>query len=325
MYWVTATRQLLAGCLVCAFLGTFAAPAAAQSGYIVNAADPTSDGTHDNLWRVNLADGSSTRIGPLNIRANNNIINSDVEGLALESASALYGVDDAIDALLTISPQTGMAVPFDRGSDNLRLGMAGSPLDPGLAFDCDGNLLMSSATRRTLYRLGKNSGQATVIGREGGLNAKIADIAVRGDNVYGIGIDGDEGLYRIDAEAGTAQRIGSFGHSIRLANAGMDFDSSGRLWAIGHIVDGNGQPQPSRILKLDRQTGAVELGATTRTGVKSLAITPPRCGTGTPNPGPGGTGSASAVPLDSPWMLLLLTLGLIALAARQHLTSTRRD
>lgn len=316
MYWVTVKRRLVAGCLACAFLGALAAPAVAQSGYIVNAADPTSDGTHDNLWRVNLSDGSATRIGPLDIRVNSSVINSDVEGLALESATALYGIDDAIDALLSISPHNGLAVPFDRGSDNLRLGLSGSPLDPGLTFDCDGNLLMSSATRRTLYRLSRTTGQATVIGREGGLNAKIADIAVRGGDVYGIGIDGDEGLYRIDAQAGTAQRISSFGSTIRLANAGMDFDSSGRLWAIGHVIDNSGQPQPSRILRIDRDTGAVELGATTKTGVKSLAITPPRCNV--PNPGsPGGTPDPAGVPFASTWMLLLLALGLGGLASRR--------
>lgn len=322
MYLVTATRRLVAGCIACAFLGTPAADVAAQTGYIVNAADPTSDGTHDNLWRVDLNSGSATRIGPLNVPGT---VNSDVEGLALETSSALYGVDDAIDALLTISPGTGTAVPFDRGADNLRLGMGGTPLDPGLSFDCGGRLLMTSATRRTLYRLDKSTGQATVIGREGGLNAKIADIAVRGEDVYGIGIDGDEGLYRIDAEAGTASRIGSFGNSIRLANAGMDFDTSGQLWAIGHIVDGGGQPQPSRILRLDRETGAAEAGATTKTGVKSLAITPPRCGSGNPNPGPGGPGDPAAVPVNSPWALLLLVLGLFALFARHRHASPRRQ
>lgn len=325
MYWVTATRRLVAGCLVCAFLGMHAAPAAAQMGYIVNASDPTNDGTHDNLWRVNLGDGSTTRIGPLDIRSNNAVINSDVEGMALESSSALYGVDDALDALLTISTQSGTAAPFGRGADNLRLALSGAPLDPGLAFDCNGNLLMSSATRRTLYRLVKTSGEATVIGREGGLNAKIADIAVRGAQVYGIGVDGDEGLYRIDAQAGTAERISSFGNVIRLANAGMDFDSSGQLWAVGHIVDGNGQPQPSRILKLDRETGSVELGATTRTGVKSLAITSTRCSN--PNPGgPVGSTDPAGVPLRSTWMLILMVLGLVAVTAWQRTASaSRRD
>lgn len=299
-----------------------AADVAAQSGYIVNAADPTNDGTHDNLWRVDLGTGNATRIGPLNVPGT---VNSDVEGLALETSSVLYGVDDAIDALLTISPQTGTAVPFGGGADNLRLSMGGTPLDPGLAFDCNGNLLMTSATRRTLYRLEKTIGQATVIGREGGLNAKIADIAVRGQDVFGIGIDGDEGLYRIDTTAGTATRIGGLGISIRLANAGMDFDTSGQLWVIGHIVDSSGQAQPSRILKLDRETGAAELGATTKTGVKSLAITPPRCGSGNPNPNPGGTNDPAAVPLNSPWALLMLALGLLALVARHHARSSSRQ
>lgn len=322
MNWVTAARRRVADCLACAFLGMTAASAAAQTGYVVNAADPTSDGTHDNLWRVNLSDGSATRIGPLDIRVNNSVINSDVEGLALESASALYGIDDAIDALLAINPQTGMAVPFDRGSDNLRLGQAGTPLDPGLAFSCDRTLYMTSATRRTLYRLDKNTGQASVVGHEGGLGAKIADIAIRGGKAWGIGVDGDEGLYEIDLEAGTARRIAAFGNVIRLANAGMDFDSSGQLWAVGHVVDGGGQPQPSRILKIDRETGAVQLGPTTKTGVKSLAISPTRCPSSNPT-NPNGPPPVS-VPVRAPWAVLLLALAVVAVATRRLAATPRR-
>lgn len=146
---------------------------------------------------------------------------------------------------------------------------------------------MVSPTRRSLYRLDKLTGQATVIGAEGRLGVRIADIAVRGDEAFGIGIAGDEGLYRIDTANGTASLVGRFASDIVLANAGMDFDSAGNLWGVGHIVDGQGQPQPSRILRIDRAAGTATAGPTTRTGVKGLAITPTRCDvSGTPPPAP---------------------------------------
>jgi hypothetical protein len=305
--------RLLAGCMFCAVLATGAGLAHAQPfGYAVNAADPTSDGTHDNLWRVNLANGSADRLGALNLPNASNP-QSDVEGLALETSTFLYGVDDATDSLHALSVSNGTAVVLDRPLDNLRLGLGGNPLDPGLGFDCDGRLLMSSATRRTLYRLNKLTGQASVVGSEGALGARIADIAVRGEEIFGIGVGGDEGLYRIDGASGVATRVGSFDPAIRLAGAGLDFDSSGNLWAIGHVVDGQGQPQPSRILRIDRDTGAATAGPSSRVGFKSLAITTVRCGPfGEPPP----PQPAVAAPVGSPTALAVLVLLLLGTAWR---------
>lgn len=310
-----ASNRTVAGFLVCAVLGSGATGALAQPfGFIVNAGDPTNDGTHDNLWRVNLATGSADRIGPLNLTApGSTAIQSDVEGLALETATFLYGVNDASKSLVTISTSQGIATTLDRPIDNLRLGTSGE-LDPGLAFDCQGRLLMVSPTRRSLYRLDKLTGQATVIGAEGRLGVRIADIAVRGDEAFGIGIAGDEGLYRIDTANGTASLVGRFASDIVLANAGMDFDSAGNLWGVGHIVDGQGQPQPSRILRIDRAAGTATAGPTTRTGVKGLAITPTRCDvSGTPPPAP-----PVGVPVASWPALLLLVLALLAAGLRRR-------
>lgn len=314
-------NRLMVGLAACALFGVAAADVAAQPfGYVVNAADPTDDGSHDNLWRINLADGSTERIGALNVPG---VANSDVEALALETSRYLVGVDDALDALLVIDLDTGAARPLDRGRDNLRLGLNGSPLDAGLGYDCNGRLLMSSATRNALYQLNELTGQASTVG--GGVGVRIGDIAARGEVIYGIGIAGDEGLYRIDPQTGAATRVGGFGVDIRLAAAGLDTDRSGNLWAVGHVLDGQGQPQPARILRIDHVTGAATLGPATRTGVKSLAIAPaadcdafasPAPGPG-PGPGEGPRGDdTSAVPVDSPLALLLLALGFITAAWR---------
>lgn len=325
----------LRACLVaCALCGAFAATASAQPyGYIVNAADPAADGSHDNLWRVDLATGMADNIGPVNLPTAANP-QSDIEGLALRTSSQLYGVDDATDSLVIFALATGGAQPVRRPRDNLELNLQGGALDPGLAFDCDGNLLMSSATRQTLYRLDRQSGQATVIGGEGRLGARIGDISVRGEEVFGIGIDGDEGLYRIDAQSGQAQRIGGLGVGLRLVNVGADFDASGTLWAVGHVVDSSGQPQPSRIFRVDRETGQATLGPTTRVGVKSLAIRPPRCTLAPPppqppppppppDPGPGDRGTHQAVPVNAPGALLLLLAAVLAVGWRQLRRASR--
>lgn len=314
--------RLMVGCLACAFLGTFAAPVLAQpSGYVVNAADPTDDGTHDHLWRIDLATGETRRIGPLNVRGT---ANSDVEGLALESQTYLFGVDDATDSLVVIDIRTGQAVTLERESDNLRLNLGGSPLDPGLATTCDGRLLMSSTTRKTLYSLNKLTGQASVIGSEGGLGVHIGDMAVRGTEIFGIGVNGDEGLYAIDASRGTATRIGSFGIAISLAKAGLDFDGSGNLWAVGHVIDNQGQPQPSRILRIDRKTGAATSGPTTLTGVKSLAMLgsemPSRCGPFDDQPGdpPRGDLPPVGAPVNTPLGLLVLIGAMLFVGSRRR-------
>lgn len=306
-------NRLMAGVVFCAFVAATAADVIAQPfGYVVNAADPTDDGTHDSLWRVNLASGDAERIGPLNVAGT---VNSDVEALALETATFLYGVDDATDSLLAIDITTGAAVALDRPSDNLRLGLSGEPLDPGMAFACDGRMLMSSTTRATLYSLNKLSGQASIVGGAGRLAVRIGDIAVRGEEVFGIGVAGDEGLYQIDPDTGTTTLIGRLGIDIALAKAGLDFDGSGNLWAIGHIVDDSGQPQPSRILRIDRETGAATLGPTTLTGIKSLALASVRCGPfGEPPPGP----TPIATPVGSPLALLALALLLLAAVWRMR-------
>lgn len=318
----TSPMDRLRACLVaCVLFGVFTATASAQPyGYIVNAADPAEDGSHDNLWRVDLATGFADNIGPVNLPTSANP-QSDIEGLALRTSSQLYGVDDATDSLVIFALATGGAQPVRRPRDNLELNLQGGALDPGLAFDCDGNLLMSSATRRTLYRLNRQSGQASVIGGEGRLGVRIGDISVRGGEVYGIGIDGDEGLYRIDADNGQAELIGGLGVDLNLTNVGIDFDGSGNLWAVGHIVDGRGQPQPSRIFRVDRESGQASLGPTTRVGVKSLAIRPPRCSLDPPapppGPGPGDRGTYQAVPVNAPGALVVLLAAVMLLARRR--------
>ena len=153
------------------------------------------------------------------------------------------------------------------------------------------------------------------------LGACIGDLSVRGDEVFGIGIDGDEGLYRIDAQTGQAQRIGGLGVDLQLTNVGVDFDGSGNLWAVGHIVDSRGQPEPSRIFRVDRESGQATLGPTTRVGVKSLAIRPPRCSLEPPEPppgpGPGDRGSHQAVPVNTPGALIVLLAAVMFLARRR--------
>ncbi len=311
-----STGRFIASFLLCALSCAFAATATAQPfGYIVNAGDNTEDGSHDNLWRVDLATGQTQRIGPINLPNASNP-QSDIEGLALKNANELYGVDDGVDSLVIVSLATGAAMPLQRLNDNLQLNMGASALDPGLAFDCSGNLLMSSATRRTLYRLNQSTGQASVVGTAGGLGVKIGDISVRRGEIFGLGIDGDEGLYRIDGSNGTATLVGRFGVELKLTNVGMDMDTSGTIWAVGHLVNGQGLPQPSRIFRVNRETGQATLGPTTKVGVKSLAIRRPNCSDGGGDD-PRGNPAAHPAPIGTPGALLLLIVSLLLVARRR--------
>ncbi|MFA7540832.1 MAG: hypothetical protein WCZ02_01895, partial [Lysobacterales bacterium] len=79
------------------------------------------------------------------------------------------------------------------------------------------------------------------------------------------------------------------------------------------------QPQPSRIFRVDRSSGQATLGPTTRVGVKSLAIRPPRCAIDPPPPppDPGGRGQHQPVPVNSPGALIVLLAAVVLLARRR--------
>lgn len=266
---------------------------AAPQGYAINSAGNfTDDSLVFALWRVDLATGQETYVGQTALQG----FYLDVEGLAFNAEEELFGADDDTKTLLRINPNNGNGIPVGGARHNLDV-PEGQPMDFGMTFTCDGELLVSSDVRESLYRADQESGELTLIGTEGSLGAPITDLAAWGDQTYGIGQGSHRpsgngpdqpdapNLYRVDVEQASAELVGGLGSAVGLYhNAGLAFDDEGVLWALTNRRDINGQDLPSQVLRIDPETGVAEMVAETIVGFESLAITVPGGCDGDPEP-----------------------------------------
>jgi hypothetical protein len=267
-------KKWLFGLLACCL--AVASAQAEPTGYSINSDSPS--GNADSLYRIDLATGEHTRIGPVQAFG---IPRIDVEGLAFAPDGTLYGVDDERRTLFPIDTTSGAVFG---GSEvpiaDLPLGGAN---DVGLTFACDENLYITSVIEQSVYRLGLD-GSLDVIGSEGSLGVNISALAAYGNPVelYGLGngLDKDQAvdspnLYRIDLNTGAANLVGPLDLDDDYTEAGLAFDDEGQLWAITDRRALNNAP--SQVMKVDKASGAAsEVKATSETGFESLAITVPR-------------------------------------------------
>jgi len=283
------------------------------AGFAVNSRGFADEDDVHVLWRVDLDSGVTERIGQTGYL--------DLEGLALAPDGTLYGADDESKTLVTVNTASGFSTAVGGVRSNMGVSI-GQPMDFGMTFTCDGELLVSSDTERSLFLASLETGRLERIGEAGSLGAPITDIAAFGDQLYGIGqgitgADGDfsvdaPNLYRIDRDSATTERIGSLGQAVLpYANAGLAFDAEGRLWALTDRRE-NGVPDiPSEVLRVDLDTGAATKTADADlVGFESLAIAPPS--------GCDGRGStideAPAIPATGPLGRSLMILMLMAAA-----------
>jgi hypothetical protein len=232
----------------------------------------------DTLYRVNLATAQAERIGAITV-GGSAVPVTDVEGLALSRDNVLYGVADGTPGggLYRIDVATAQATLVG----NLGLQGQGAPpndnLDVGLAFTCDGRLWLSSDTAAKLWEVDPGTGATRLAGA---LGKKISGLGARADGLYGIGVDGDNGIYRIDTTNGTAALIGPLSSGTQLPDAGLDFAADGTLWAV---LDRYPPARTSDLAQIDPTTGQ-ESAARTVSGpglddkeLEALAIAPPVC------------------------------------------------
>ncbi|MEZ5465229.1 MAG: hypothetical protein R3F22_08425 [Lysobacteraceae bacterium] len=275
----------------------------------------------DTLYRVDLANGQATFIGPVNF--------NDVDGLAFGPDGTLYGVADATagsgsgisDLLIRIDTGSGAGTLIAPLAGLANTGPGGS-LDYGLAFTCDGRMWASSDSTGQFWEVTPTNGDVRLVAVTG---APLSGLAANGDGLYGIGVTQGSGnatqqaLYGIDPDTGVASRIGSLGVGDTLSGAGADFDANGVLWAT---LDS--QPpdfdRASRIARIALDTGAATvigsaIGVTDNISLRSLAIAPTAsCSAG----GGNGVGrpTAQLVPGPAPVVLVLLGALLLLLGFR---------
>ncbi len=297
------TRRLFAALAMLLPLSAFAAPTAYIAAW-------------NTLYQLDLATAQATRIG-------NGIGFNDVEGLAFAPDGVLYAVADGTagsgsaqtDFLIRINPETGVGTLVGSLTGLAGQGPNGQ-LDYGLTFTCDGRLWASSDTTGRFWEVNPSNAGVREVGNTG---YPISDLAARGKQLYGIGVQNgfgnhdDQALYRINPDTAEAIRIGSLGVSDKLSSSGADFDSSGVLWAT---LDS--QPpdvdRPSRLARINLSTGqATVLGSITgiddNISARAMAIGPPGgCATT-------GGGNAAVEPtlVPGPGLPALILLGVVTI------------
>ena len=250
--------------------------AAEPMGYSINSDSGSTDPIPDSLYQIDLGVGAEKRIGQLDP------LYLDVEGLAFAPDGKLYALDDDRLRVFELDKANGQALLLtEKQVSNLP---SGGRNDFGMAFACDGTLYVTSVVERKLYRLSL-SGQATPIGD---LGANISALAAWGNptELYGLGnglrnvsndvfVEDAPNLYRIDPATGATTLVGELGdEAAPYTEGGLDFDSSGQLWAItDRVLPDN---QPSQVMKIDTSSGtASEVKTLKEAGFESLAIAPP--------------------------------------------------
>jgi hypothetical protein len=183
-----------------------------------------------------------------------------------------------------------------------------------MSFSCNEKLYMVVKHTQDFFEVDSVTGEATLIGNTG---HNFTSLASWGDEIYSIA-SGDFNLYKINpenAESTLVGALGDLGGGIELAGSGMSFDTEGNLWMVINLrLSDPLNPFPSRVFKIDTETGQAEFISETLVGIESLAI----AGPGGCNRGPG---AAVAVPINNSFsliMLLLLLLPVGLLGIRQH-------
>lgn len=302
--------------LTLAFGLLLSAAAGAQPFGYASGTDPDSPGLRDALYRVDLATGSTTRLGYVGFR--------DIDGLALHPDGSLYGAADGSaeaggtsDLLARINAQTGVGsfVTHFAGLAGQGPGQGGQ-LDYGLAVTCDGALWLSSDTQGHLWRVDPATGALDRVVTGG---PPLSGLAARGSYVFGVSVEPDTSLYRYDIARKELVRVGPIAVLDRVFDVGLDFDAEGRLWALlDYLVPPDGLPRLAQndLVEIDPDTARLVsskpiTGAGSglnRVQLEGLAVAPPTCASGGVPPAP-----VSVSALEDPGRLLLVLV--LALSA----------
>ncbi|NIP17188.1 MAG: hypothetical protein GWM87_02795 [Xanthomonadales bacterium] len=249
-------------------------------GFSVNSDEPNGDSLH----LIDLESGIEQEIG--SVKDGQDLVRTDVEGLAIDPDGLLWGVDDDSHSLFPINSISGLVQEEDEVDLSGFEEVWGN--DFGLTFTCSGDLYVSSLDTQSLYVVDTETGFAQL---KGNMGANISAIAAWGNpaRIFGLSngmrmvaedvwVPDDRSLYEINPESGEASLVGELGGAAsQYFEAGLAFDESGVLWAITDRRTFE-QDLGSEILRLDLEADsdlATLVSTTTAVGFESLAISAP--------------------------------------------------
>lgn len=293
-------RRELGRCLAALMFAMSAYAVGLPIGYSVR-----SDGD-DNLYRINLANGAATLVGPSGF--------GKIEGMAMSPAGELYAVDPQASSphllrCATTASTSALCAPVSATT----LGIAPSTSPVGLAFLPNGELYL--AVNATIYSVNPTTGAATNRGAPG--NVAIAGMAGTAptkscaSGLFALSANANPAtLYCVNTSTGALTALGTV--TPTALDAGLDADrTTGLLWEVT-----NGSP--SLAFSIDPETRAtsapitVTLDGVPIGGFEGLAVEP------------SVAVAARVDPLSVPTFgavggaLLSLLVGLIALRAQRR-------
>ncbi len=285
-------------------------------------ADPVGYGVaFDQLYRVETSPPRATYIGDAGNFGGQPF--GLLKGLTFGPGNTLYAVSDSLSQkpVVTLNTATGAATYLSALNLSGGTGQFNS-LDFASAFTCDGQMWLSSATTRNLWRVNPANGATTLVGA---LGQTITGLAARGNELFGAGGRGNNSLYKINTETGVAALVGGFGaaNSGWISTISISFDANGTLWSVLNYLPpapgGSTLTDWSDLARIDPATGIATVigpitGPESLRGIGMTGFTVGQTPCATAPPGGGGGSSPATLPSASASSLLALLLALLMAA-----------
>lgn len=273
---------------------------AAPTGYSVR-----SD-VDQKLYRIDMDTGIATELGATGF--------TKIEGLAINAAGEIYGVNPRTAQLVKCSATTGACTAV-----GLLPNVFPGPTNAGLTFSSAGVLYLAINT--VVYRVDPATAGTAALNSAGPALSGLAGVAPNAtcpSGVYGIGGNTDQGkFYCINITNGAATQLGTLS-SVASVDSGLDGDvTTGLVWGVSNETPARVYAVNPETLALSRQN-SVTLAGTPIGGFESLAVARSIAPT---------TGSDPAVvPTLSFASLLLLSLLMIlsAVMLQARMSASRR-